>query len=224
MSIEKRIRTFHGEIERDGHHRYRSWEHCYQYFRKVTPEGMAAERDTAALQLGFYLASWGMYRGSSFLLQRAYTVHLGLIDRLASDELRPLWKIEFGTPECGDDIVAAVESAVRAVREAYAPFGQPTDTLVTKILLGTLGCLPAVDRYFIDGFKAEGQKYSRVNNGFIKRLHQFSSNRLPELRHEQDRIERATGVRYPLMKLIDMYFWQIGYELGTGAELSVTVP
>jgi len=24
------------------------------------------------------------------------------------------------------------------------------------------------------------------------------------------------GIRYPLMKLVDMYFWQIGYEKDTG--------
>ncbi|SPE17879.1 hypothetical protein SBA5_1140011 [Candidatus Sulfotelmatomonas gaucii] len=29
-------------------------------------------------ELRAYLASWGMYRGSTFSLQRAYTVHLGV--------------------------------------------------------------------------------------------------------------------------------------------------
>jgi hypothetical protein len=218
MGIGEKIRKFHGEIERDGHHRYRSWEHCYRYFRGLAPSAIIAQRDTAALQLGFYLARWGMYRGSSFLLQRAYTAHLGLIDRLAGDDLRPLWQCEFGTAECGEEIVGAVESAVAAVREAYAPFGQATDTLVTKVLLGTLGCLPAVDRYFIDGFKAQGQSYSRLNRRFIDRIRAFSIEHLPVLRAEQRRIEGATGVRYPLMKLIDMYFWQIGYERDAAAD------
>src|SRR3954453_15052724 len=79
MSIGDKIRAYHeGMI--DLHHRYRSWEHCYQYFHGATPAAVAADRDVAALRLGFYLASWGMYRGSGFLLQNAYTVHLGVID------------------------------------------------------------------------------------------------------------------------------------------------
>jgi hypothetical protein len=41
------------------------------------------------------LASWGMYRGSSFLLQHAHTVHLGVIDlfvapRLGSGSWEPM--------------------------------------------------------------------------------------------------------------------------------------
>jgi hypothetical protein len=37
------------------------------------------DKDAAALQLGFYLASWGMYRGSSFLLRRWSTVHVVVV-------------------------------------------------------------------------------------------------------------------------------------------------
>jgi hypothetical protein len=29
----------------------------------------------------------------------------------------------------------------------------PTDTLISKVMLGTLGCIPAYDRYFVDGLK-----------------------------------------------------------------------
>jgi hypothetical protein len=93
-----------------------------------------------------------------------------------------------------------------------ADAGEATDTLVTKILLGTLGCLPACDRFFIDGFKAAGLSYSRLNSNFINRLLEFTHTNLPALRAEQSRIESHSGVRYPLMKLVDMYFWQLGYE------------
>jgi hypothetical protein len=83
---------------------------------------------------------------------------------------------------------------------------------VTKVLLGTLGCLPACDRFFIDGFKSEGLRCSYLNEKFIWRLLNFCGDNLAQLHNEQHAIERVGGVRYPLMKLIDMYFWQIGYE------------
>lgn len=84
--------------------------------------------------------------------------------------------------------------------------------LATKVLLGTLGCLPACDRFFIDGFKKSGQKYSYLNARFVERVVGFCTERGSELRKEQARIEKLAGMRYPLMKLVDMYFWQIGYD------------
>jgi hypothetical protein len=214
MSIPEKIRAYHGVLSDDEHHRYRSWEHCYRFFRGIEPAGISAARDGAALQLGFYLASWGMYRGSSFLLQHAYTVHLKVIDCLFAPQFRPLWEMEFGSQEDDSTLIPTVLVAVQTVREAYAPFGQPTDTLVTKVLLGTLGCLPACDRYFLFGFKSEGFSYSYLNKPFIERLLEFCRLNMADLRNEQERIASTGGLCYPLMKLVDMYFWQIGYEAG----------
>src|SRR6266567_156144 len=97
LMIRDKIRAYHAAITE--HHRYRSWEHCYGYFQRVSRQTLVADRDHAALQLGFYLASWGMYRGSSFLLQHAYTAHLGVIDQLVKPRFSVLWKQEFGAVE-----------------------------------------------------------------------------------------------------------------------------
>ena len=200
------------------HHRYRSWEHCYGYFHGGTREAIAADLDHAALQLGFYLASWGMYRGSSFLLQHAYTAHLGVINQLVTQPFSDLWEQEFGAGENDTKLAGIILEAIKAVREAYRPIApapesrQASDTLVTKVILGTFGCLPACDRYFIDGFRSAGFKYSRPNARFVERVLHFCRDNLRDFREEQTTIERSGGMRYPLMKLIDMYFWQIGYE------------
>ena len=212
VNIHKTILAFHSDLADDPHHRYRSWEHCCRFFRRITPAGILAQRDQAAIQLGFYLASWGMYRGSSFLLQHAYTVHLGVVDCLASPAHAPLWETDVGSRTEHVSLVRTILSAGEAVREAYRPFGQPTDTLVTKVLLGTVGCLPACDRFFIDGFKHSGFQYSCLNAQFVNRVLKFCSDNAADLRDEQTRIEGAGGVNYPFMKLVDMYFWQRGYE------------
>lgn len=215
--IQGRIQAFYGGMLRE-HHRYRSWEHCYGYFRKSGPEGMRVNLDQSALQLGFYLASWGMYRGSSFLLQHTYTIHKSVIEQLASQRFSPLWKREVGAGERDQELVPLIMDATKAVREAYSPFAQltdagpATDTLVTKVLLGTLGCLPACDRFFIDGFKSEGLSYSYLNEKFVGRVLNFCQQNMDELRRDQNAIESMGGMTYPLMKLIDMYFWQIGFE------------
>jgi len=118
--------------------------------------------------------------------------------------------------------VPRVGELIVGVRQAYKPFvaatgsSQPTDTLITKVILGTFGCLPACDRYFVDGLKSQWLKYSCLNDKFVERILGFCHEHLPELQKEQASIEESGGLRYPLMKLVDMYFWQLGYEGDTG--------
>ena len=227
MAIRDTIDAYYREMTGD-HHRYRSWEHCYRYFQK-NREAIASDRDRAALQLGFYLASWGMYRGSSFLLQHSYTAHFGVIGTLAESQFSPLWAHEFGANGDHDsNLVPIILELIDRVREAYRPFApdaegrQASDTLVTKIILGSFGCLPACDRYFICGFKSAGFKYSYLNANFVHRILQFCRDNLGELREEQSRIEGVGGMRYPLMKLVDMYFWQQGFHLaGSSGQVNV---
>jgi hypothetical protein len=159
-----------------------------------------------------------MYRGSSFLLQYAYPVHRGVIDLVADARFDALWGADFGAGEADGQLVPQVEELIVGVRQAYKPFApatgsaQPTDTLITKVILGTFGCLPACDRYFINGFKGEGGQYSYLNGKFVKRILGFCQEHLAELQKEQASIEQSGGFHYPLMKLVDMYFWQLGYE------------
>src|ERR1700719_3146846 len=94
--IHDQIWTFY-ERSDEAHGRSRSWEHCFRYFHESNLQVLLADRHHAALQLGFYLASWGMYRGSSFLLQHDYTIHLGVVTALAAQHFEPLWQGEFGS-------------------------------------------------------------------------------------------------------------------------------
>lgn len=159
-----------------------------------------------------------MYRGSSFLLQYAYAVHCGVVDLVADARLDGLWGADFGAGEADLQLVPLVGELIAGVQQAYKPFvaatgsSQPTATLVTKVILGTFGCLPACDRYFIDGLKSQGLKYSYLNDKFVERILGFCHEHLPELQKEQASIERRGGFRYPLMKLVDMYSWHLGYE------------
>ena len=207
--IQQSIRDNYKKIEggAGANDRFHSWEHCYAFFRKCKPAGIAAQRDHAALQLGFYLARWGMYRASGFLLDYDYTAHLTVVDCLGAPPFLPLWKSGFGAGEEDRELVL---EASEAVRKAYKPIGEATDTLVTKVILGTFGCLPACDRFFVKGFKRKGFKFSRLNAPFVDQVLRFCHDHLGELQEEQARIKGDSGKHYPLMKLIDMYLWQIG--------------
>lgn len=57
--------------ERKPELRYASYDYCFNYFQSFYNNGTVVELASEAnlqmscLQLGFYLASWGMLRGSS---------------------------------------------------------------------------------------------------------------------------------------------------------------
>lgn len=81
----KSVNTFYGEIQDDENARFRSWEHCYKSFYDARKNNNQ-DYDYLSLQLAFYLASWGMYRGSSFLLQKDYKVHIPVVKKIMKNE------------------------------------------------------------------------------------------------------------------------------------------
>ncbi|MGB6944525.1 MAG: hypothetical protein WBE37_19155 [Bryobacteraceae bacterium] len=140
---------------------------------------------------------------------------MGVIAQLVEPRFSALWKQEFGIDDRDSTLGSLILEAVNAVGKAYAPFASragASDILVTKVLFGTLGCLPACDTYFKAGFKRCGFKYSSPNASFVAEVFRFCQDHLSELRKAQSWIEERYEVQYPIMKIVDMYFWQIGFE------------
>lgn len=71
--------------------RYASFDYCYNYFqdaRDAVEKDRLADEDrrlSSCLQLGFYLASWGMMRGSSGLLWRSTAGLVPVIKQIAKE-------------------------------------------------------------------------------------------------------------------------------------------
>ena len=87
-------RSFYKELQEQTESRYRSWEHCYTQFYEARQNPERDNIDNLSLHLAFYLASWGMYRGSSFLLQYDYTVHTSVVKEILKPEYNKLFGIE----------------------------------------------------------------------------------------------------------------------------------
>jgi len=214
-------------IEDDKHHRLKSWQHCYNFFQT---EEAKDNIDLACLHLGMYLASWGMYRGSGFLIQRDYKVHQVTVREILHSNYDKLRAISFenydsrniellfklinkitGDSSCkGTYEDVGYYTKLNKHGETINSTPNVTDTLVTKILLGTLGCIPAYDRYFKIGVKSikDGQikRAYRLDKENFYHLIQFAKENIHEFR-TQDLSEK-----YPDMKLLDMYFWNIGIK------------
>lgn len=209
-------------------HRYRSWEHCFKYFDKEFFLAKDKNLDQAALELGFYLASYGMYRGSSFLLWKDYKIHRDLVQKLC-EYYNDLYRI---APEDYLDDMSKINrlfSLIKSIREYYEGFGsitkgdgktqkiKVTDALATKILLGTLCCTPAYDTFFIKGLRAENFTYSGLKKCNFLKLLEFCKKHHVSFKNVQREVSKDE-TQYPIMKIIDMYFWQIGIEQNNEEE------
>jgi RimJ/RimL family protein N-acetyltransferase len=82
------------------------------------------------------------------------------------------------------------------------------DTLVSKIILGTLGTVPAYDRFF---------KITAENLGICKTLNSTSLDQLQKFidanKDDIDKIIEDNKLNYTQMKIVDIYFWQKAYNL-----------
>lgn len=201
-------------------HRQNSWIYCHQTFATAFDKSApsAAERDFLALHLAFYLASWGMLRGSSPLLQFSYKVHLEAIDTLLDQKYRPLRDIsaEALCREENLDLLMALKEALwQHYKNALSDYAKgdkysPSDTLITKILLGTLACAPAYDQYFVKAlseFSLTPKQFTKPSIKAIAKICQTNKDLLSSLR------EACTKQYYPDMKLLDLAFWLYGEQL-----------
>lgn len=208
----------------DDHHRYKSWEHCYSYFQE-NYKNLGDNIEYASLHLAFYLASWGMLRGSTFLLQKDYLIHKYFIQEVVLNEkYRGLFE---ETNDITEDFIENIMEMVEQVSIIYKKHIQLvngikkdiqlTDTLITKILLGVYGNVPAYDRYLITGLKLHGI-IGTLNRNSLLQLVEFYETFKDEFLSCQQYINEVTKINYPPMKLLDMYFWEVGYMLDMKQE------
>ena len=211
--------TFYDDARANENGRSRSWEHCYRVFRDARTDP-SPDYDYLSLHLAFYLASWGMYRGSCFILQKDYKVHTSIVEEI----LKPEYDCLFGLA-CADlrndDVWDQYTNLYKYIDGYFDPIrnevagrvveSQVSPVLITKILMGTLGCVPAYDRFFVDGIKKHKVTTGEYSLKSVLKLADFyeaHNDRLEEARRGM----RTDDLIYPQMKLLDMGFWQIGFE------------
>lgn len=204
MEIEANVDAYMGARDRDA--RFTSFDYCYNYFQnhRHNPTGLASAEnlETSCLHLGFYLASWGMYRGSSTLLKRSLAYLRPVVEELSL--LKPsTWEVDADSYASGS--IGTVLDTADRIRRAFP--AAVTDTLVTKILLGTLGSVPAFDSFFKRGFRVSGlsaASLAKVGDFYLG--HAEVIERIRPLT-----VDFATGnstaLHYSRAKVIDMIFF-----------------
>ena len=223
---------FYNKLREDENGRYRSWEYCYKIFNDAHKSNNVDDNfiDYLCLHLSFYLASWGMYRGSSFLLQKDYKIHKPVIKILLEEKYNSLWGIQVNEYKLKEnqeklkDIVARIRKVYNEIRlsvKETIPKNELSDTLITKVLMGTLGCVPAYDRYFISGIRKEKAASGNFNIKSILDLVDFYNKYYNEFEEARSQM-KVYEMKYPQMKILDSCFWQIGFDLDEGKGLKLS--
>lgn len=203
--------------------RLRSWDSCYLFFQNNFDALASSSPSEELLQhaeaeLGFYLASYGMYRSSTVLFHHNHSVYRPIIKRLfkvaSKQGIRPYVPIVSAK---------TIKDLFNETREGFKESGlniQSEKTLFTKILMGLFGCIPAFDSKFQESIKKFKSKNSK--NTLIKQLtvglktgpqtwidfanapevQEFFKDICPEFIDENARVKK-----YPIMRVIDLYFW-----------------
>jgi hypothetical protein len=203
----------------DLNHRFLSFDYCYNYFYQNRTI-LLQDLEKSCLVLGFYLASWGMYRGSSFILQKNVK-HL-------EKTIKSINKFNEKYPHIWDiDVDNYNDSKIEQILEIYDGIKKSiTDdhkvkhlTLVTKILLGVFAFVPAFDTYFCktfkDIFENEELKFSKFDQDSLKAIKQFYDFNKTEIDYHSNNIYtfdfnsgKPTNIKYKKAKIIDMYGFQ----------------
>jgi hypothetical protein len=191
-------------------HRYSSFDYCYNYF--FTTEELTNDIEKSCFELAFYLASWGMFRGSSFLLQKSAKYFVKTIEYINSLD-KNIWELDVNKY---DDInIDKLIEIYRILEELIIENEARPITLITKIMLGIFGFVPAYDNYFCKTFKelTKGKcsfnSFNKISLITIKEFYDYNETTINKLSNKIFTYDfltgKSTNIKYPKAKIIDMY-------------------
>jgi hypothetical protein len=174
-----------------------AWEQCYAYFGL---DGSEFDEQIACLRLAFYLASFGMLRGSSKLRK----TDLEGYDKLVK-VCRNFKHLRDRKPEELAEQLCCVVTFKEALTKSLCELGvKPTTTLVSKIALGTTACMPAYDRFAKIALKNLGLSVRPSREG-LEQL--YERCRCDDL---LNKLGAKRNAQLPFMRDLDIALWESG--------------
>jgi len=208
VNVEANLAAFTRHRRPDA--RYASFDYCFNYFQSFRERDRTADLITSenlqmsCLQLGFYLASWGMFRGSSTLLRKSARHYEPVIEVIAAT---PASAWDLDAHRYSPQTWPLIRQLDLQIRQAFGHDNGVTSTLATKVMLGVFGNIPAFDTNFRRGFAAStfGPKsFRRIGEFYQEHAEVIESHRIPTLDFATG---KPTHRRYSRAKVIDMIFF-----------------
>lgn len=199
------------------HSRLRSWEHCFGQFASAFKSGKRDEEtaDYLSLHLGFYLASWGMMRNSD-LMGYDYKIHIPLVKAILDfSDLRGKNPADFCDEQNGAALLGRLEKLYERVKDHCAQFChaktyEASGTLMSKIILGTLGIVPAYDKHVSGVLNTYGIATGDFSmESFRKFARYFTTNHTETVGRMTAEMQEICPL-YTRTKVIDGLLWYVG--------------
>lgn len=179
-------------------------------FQDISQAASKKELRLTALTFSTYLSHWGMFRGSSNLKDTNTLFFEHLITKLIGKKgiLLPISEYSFNDFE--NQHRADVKLVIEDIKNLLYKNGvSPTSTLISKMIMGILGNIPAYDTEFTKGLKKlkeynkfQGSVTFGVNS--IQTLAQFSK------KYTWPSKMTIANNDVPMGKLVDMAIFQYG--------------
>ena len=205
------IKKYHYSIDNE-YTRYKSWEHCYNAFKKYRHDKDKTE--FLCMHLSCFMASWGMLRGNK-LIEYDYFIYKDFVTEISDSKYDRLYDDSFENNDLINELVDFINKLYLhkiSKKAKTTENDRLSDTFVTKILLGVFGCVPAYDRYFVSAVSHYKVCSRNFNERSLNNLYSYYNLYFEEFENLRKQIENE-GVYYTPMKLIDMCFWQLGVDL-----------
>jgi hypothetical protein len=189
--------------------RFASFDFCYAYFHPNSKNNLEQNMEKSCLAIGFYLASWGMLRGSSFLLNKSVKYYEPLVEYIKESDPN-IWDID--VCNYSNDNINKIVEIYSGIKNLLIPDNKSDLTLVTKVMLGVFGVVPAFDNYFGNTFRGifSDCRFRRINKKSLSSIKTFYEHNSSEIDRFQIPVksfseDKETNLYYPKSKIIDMY-------------------
>lgn len=223
----KDVKSFIDDFMNQKNPRYDSFDYCYCYFQN-NQLNLINDMEKSCMALWSYLASWGMLRGSSVLLQKGnYKVLENTINVIQKCFKRPeeLPNIENDKTDYVDKVAKLFTKIKNSIKLDNDKQYKPSNTLVTKIILGVFGVFPALDQYFCKTF-GEGTSIKGYA-GVVWDFYDESQYRnviksISPIEVKPFYKQHSSQLEYPISKLIDMFGFTLG-SMVQGKKGKITI-
>jgi len=211
--------------EREASHRFASFDYCYNHFHYSNPK-RKRDLEKSCMALFSYLGSWGMLRGSGDLGQeKNIKCFVPMVEYIYRCK-RSCWDIDVDNYEENMETILDIAETIQDYIEKGMDVSA-TAMLLTKVLFGVFGFVPAFDLQFqntmfqvgtgkVNYFRDSSESFNR--NLFSKKLnwigeiYAYKPNRrkIDAIYEAKDRFKTLVfqdgeSIRYTRAKIIDMY-------------------
>ena len=214
--MSEKLKLFKDVYDKDGNSRYKSFDHCRKCF--IENRNKKDNYDLIALNLYAYLASWGMLR-NSFLMQKDYLFNLKVVEILCNEKYDNLLNYNpFSATEKDDEMIIKLKEEISNYYKGKKYYSEGnskkeikdvSETLISKIILGTFGCIIAYDRYVKAALSNYKIKQTLTKESLLQ-IRLFAKKYQEEI---VDQLGNYDKTIYTPIKIIDTYLFEKGKEI-----------